>query len=187
MRFEILAGLPPYGPMALSFTYRGTREHREGLVVRFYPRESEPWVGNFLGGATACNLVLDHPNEVDVIVVAKGEGSVVDLENRAIREIVAVDIEEVIPLASIVLFRGMVGFMAVKADGSGWHSPRISWDGLRIIEIRGTELQGEAYTPIADEWVPFKLDLLTGHCPNGVYEKEMAGAVLISRGQADET
>lgn len=81
----------------------------------------------------------------------------------------------------------MVGFTAIKADGSGWHSPRISWDGLRIIEIRGTELLGEAYTPSANEWVPFKLDLLTGHCPDGIYEKEMAGAVLISRGQADET
>lgn len=187
MRFEILPGLPPYGPMALSFTHLGAREHREGLVVRFYPTESESWVGNFLGGATACDFVLDHPNEADVIVVAKGEGSIVDLENRTIREIIAVDIEEVISLPSIVVFRGMVGFMAIKADGSGWHSPRISWDGLRIIEVRGTELLGTAYTPSANEWVPFKLDLLTGHCTDGIYEKEMAGAVRISGGKETKT
>lgn len=182
MRFEILPGLPPYGPMALSFTHLGAREHREGLVVRFYPAASEPWVGNFIGGETACNIVVDHPNQADVIVVAKGEGSIVDLDNRTIREIIAVDIEEVIPLGSIVLFRGMVGFMAIKTDGSGWCSPRISWDSLRIIEIRGTELLGKAYTPSANEWVPFKLDLLTGHCPDGIYEKEITGAVMISRG-----
>ena len=41
MRFEILPGLPPYGPMAISFTKNGAREHREGLVVRFYPAASE--------------------------------------------------------------------------------------------------------------------------------------------------
>jgi hypothetical protein len=188
MRFEILPGLPPYGPMAISFSIHGAREHREGLVVRFYPKESEPWVGNFLGGMTACTMVLDHPNETDVIVVAQGEACVVDPENRAVRDRIAWDIEEVIPLSSLgsVIFRGLTSFTAIKADNSGWRSPRISWDGLRNIEVRENELLGEAYTPIGDIWVPFKLDLLTGYCPDGTYEKEMGRAVLISRGQADK-
>jgi hypothetical protein len=73
MRFEVLPGLPPYGPMAISFTENGAREHREGLVVRFHPRESEPWVGNFLGGLTPYNIVLEHPNKTHIIVVARGE------------------------------------------------------------------------------------------------------------------
>jgi hypothetical protein len=178
MRFEILPGLPPYGPMALSFTIHGAREHREGLVVRFYPPVSEPWIGNFLGGMTACNAVLDHPNGMDVIVVAQGEACVVDPESRVIRDRIASTIEEVIPLPSLesIIFRGFTNFTAVKADNSGWRSPRISWDGLRNIEVHGAELLGEAYTPVADEWVPFKLDLLTGHCSDGIYEKEIAGA-----------
>jgi hypothetical protein len=188
MRFEILPGLPAYGPMAVSFTIHGAREHREGLVVRFYPRESEPWVGNFLGGMTTCTIVLDHPNETDVIVVAQGEACVVDPENRAVRDRIAWDIEEVIPLPSLgsVIFRGLTDFTAIKADNSGWRSPRISWDGLRNIEVHETELLGEAYTPIEDAWVPFKLDLLTGHCSDGIYENEMARAVLIFRGRPDK-
>jgi len=188
MRFEILPGLPPYGPMAVSFTMHGAHEHREGLVVRFHPSESEPWVGNFLGGMTACNFVLDHPNETDVIVVAQGEACVVDPENRAIRDRIAVDVEEVIPLASLgsVIFRGLTDFTAIKADNSGWRSPRISWDGLRNIEVHGTELQGEAYTPIEDAWLPFTLDLLTGNCLDGVYKKEMGRAVPVSRAQPDK-
>ena len=183
MRFEILPGLPPYGPMAISFTENGAREHREGLVVRFYPRESEPWIGNFLGGMAACNIVLDHPNETDVIVVAQGQACVVDLESRAVRDRIAVAIEEVIPLPSLgsVVFRGLTDFTAIKADNSGWRSPRISWDGLRNIEVCETELLGEAYTPIEDGWVPFKLDLLTGNCSDGIYEKEMARTVQITR------
>ena len=181
MRFEILPGLPPYGPMAVSFTQRGEYEHREGLVIRFYPRESDPWVGNFLGSETKCTTALDHPNEADVIVVAGGEACIVDPESRAIRVRIAGDIEHVFPLPSLglVLFQGMVDFTAVRADGSGWISPRISWDGLRKIEIRGTELVGEGYTPIEDAWVPFTLDLLTGRCADGIYEKEMARAVRV--------
>ncbi len=183
MRFEVLPGLPPYGPMAISFTMHGAREHREGLVVRFYPTGSEPWVGNFLGRMAACNIVLDHPNETDVIVVAQGEASIVDPESRTIRESISYNVEEVIslpPLRSVV-FRCLIDFVAVKADNSGWRSPRISWDGMRNIEVNGTELSGEAYTPVADIWVPFKLDLLTGHCADGIYEKEMARAVQIVR------
>lgn len=188
MRFEILPGLPPYGPMAVSFTIHGAREHREGLIVRFYPRVSEPWIGNFLGGMTACTIVLDHPNKTDVIVVAQGNACVVDPESRTVRDRIAWDIEEVIPLASLgsVIFRGVTDFTAIKADNSGWRSPRVSWDGLRNIEVHETKLLGEAYTPIADEWVPFKLDLLTGHCLDGIYDKEMARAVPISRGKIDK-
>jgi hypothetical protein len=173
MRFEVLPGLPAYGPMALSFTRHGAREYREGLVVRFHPSSSEPWVGNFIGGETACNFVLDHPNGTDVIVVAQGEAYIVNPENRTIRQTIAGDVEEIFPLPSLrsIVFRCMVDFTAVTADDTGWRSPRISWDGLRNIEVGGTELVGEAYTPIEDTWVPFTLDLLTGRCPDGIYEK----------------
>jgi hypothetical protein len=183
MRFEVLPGLPPYGPMAISFTIHGAREHREGLVVRFHPRRSQPWVGNFLGGDTPYTVVLDHPNETDVIVVAQGETWIVYPDNPAVRNRIAWDTAEVIPLPSLgsVIFQGLTDFTAIKADNSGWRSPRISWDGFRNIEVREAELLGEAYTPIGDVWVPFKLDLLTGHCPDGIYEKEMAQAVPVVR------
>ena len=63
MRFEIFHGLPAYGPMAISFTRNGAREHREGLVVRFYPAASEPWVSRVIGGETTCNIVINHANK----------------------------------------------------------------------------------------------------------------------------
>src|SRR5690242_7494503 len=130
MRFEILPGLPPYGPKALSFTERGEQEFREGLVVRFHPEKSDPWVGNFLGGMTNCTTVLNHPNEMDVIVVAKGDARVIDLERRSVLDrIGGGDVTAVIPSPSLglIIFQGFVDFTAVKADGTGWVSPRISW------------------------------------------------------------
>jgi hypothetical protein len=189
MRFEVLPGLPPYGPMAISFTKNGAREHREGLVVRFHPRDSKPWVGNFIGGTTACNIVLNHPNETYVIVVAQGEGCIVDPERRTVLDRMAVDITRAISVPSLgsVVFQGLTDFTAIRADNSGWRSPRISWDGFRNVEVHETNLLGQAYSPVSNVWVRFRLDLLTGRCTDGIYEKEMARAVPVSRGKETET
>lgn len=189
MRFEILPGLPPYGPEAISVTIHDDREHREGLVVRFYPKASESWVANFFGDrGMACNAVLDHPNGTDVIVVAGGEASIVDPEVRGIRERIPGEIKGFMALPSLnsVLFWGFTDFSAIKADNSRWLSPRISWDGLRNMQVHGTELAGEAYTPIEDAWVPFKLDLLTGHCADGIYANEIARAVPVVSGRQEQ-
>jgi hypothetical protein len=178
MPFEVLPGLPPYGPRAINFSVHGEREHREGLVIRFCPERSEPWIGNFIGGATGCTAVLDHPNAADVIVVAQGDVCIVDPENRTVRDRIASNVEEVIQPAALqcVVFRNLVDFAGVTATGY-WRSPRISWDGIRNTNVQGTKLSGEAYTPIGDAWVPFTLDLLTGRCADGIYENDIARAV----------
>ena len=179
MRFEVLPGLPAYGPPALSFTERG--KFSEGLVIHFHPKQSESWVGNFLGGLTKYNAVLDHPNGTDVIVVARGEACVVDPENRKIRHRIARNVEQVIrvPSLGMVVIPDLTDFTAINADDSGWQSERISWDGFRNIKVSNTDLLGEAYTPVEDAWVPFKLDLLTGRCPDAVYQRDIARAVRL--------
>jgi hypothetical protein len=59
--FEILPGLPPYGPPAEAFP-GNYGKHREGFVVRFTPDEGESWAGNFQPGARGCDGVFAHPN-----------------------------------------------------------------------------------------------------------------------------
>ena len=106
--------------MAISFTKNGAREHREGLVVRFYPAASEPWVGNFIGGETACNIVINHPNMAYVIVVAQGEACIVDPERRAILDSMAWDTDQVFPIPSLglVIFQRLTDFIAIGADNA---------------------------------------------------------------------
>src|SRR5271165_588214 len=48
--FEILNGLPPYGPAALPFPEAGRGAFREGLIVRFHGVAGDSWVGNFQKG-----------------------------------------------------------------------------------------------------------------------------------------
>jgi hypothetical protein len=123
-----------------------------------------------------------------VIVVAGGEACIVDPESRTLRARLAGDIANVfsVPALELILLQGFVSFHAVKADNTEWHSNRISWDGFRKIEISGDELLGEAFSPVSDTWAPFRLDLLTGHCANGIYEEEMSAAVRIAPAQDAE-
>jgi hypothetical protein len=51
-------------------------------------------------------------------------------------------------------------FGAIRADGTGWNSGRLSWDGIKIISVSAATLTGEAYAPMGDSWFPFTLDLL---------------------------
>lgn len=177
MRFEILPGLPSSGPPALYFTERG--KFSEGLVVRFYPKQSEPWIGNFVGGPTKYNAVLDHPNGIDVIVVAGGDANVIDSENRQMRRHIAGHVDQTISVPSLgmVVFPNMTDFVAIAANNVEWRSQRISWDGFRNLKVLGNDLLGEAYTPLGDIWAPFKLDLLTGRCADSVYQRDMARTV----------
>ena len=176
VRFEILPGLPPYGPPAVSFTKNGPREWREGLVVRFYPSVSDPLAGNFLDGLTEFSSALDHPNGSDVIVVAMGDALVVDPETRSLRDRLGTQIEEIFVFEEekFVVFRSIVDFCAITADDTKWHSPRISWDGFRNIRRNGLVLLGEAWTPIQDTWMPFKLDLTNGQCIDAAYQIDMS-------------
>lgn len=179
MRFEVLPGLPPYGPPAISFTERGDQEFREGLVVRFYPEKSDSWVGNFLGGMTNYTTVLDHPNGKEVVVVACGNTCIIDPEHHVIREQVAPDTQLAIlvPTLGLIVFQGVVDFSAVGSDNVRWTSSRISWDSFRNINVHDSKLTGEAWTPVGDAWVPFTLDLLTGRCTGGIYEMNMASTL----------
>jgi hypothetical protein len=145
-------------------------------------------VGNFVGNATDhYTAVLNHPNKTDVIVVAYGEACIIDPDSQAIRDRIAGDVQNVfsVPTHGLVVFQGLIDFRAVKSDNSEWRSHRISWDGFRNVELRGTELVGEAYTPIEDAWVPFSLDVLTGHCADGVYDHEISRALRIVPPAAD--
>jgi hypothetical protein len=117
------------------------------------------------------NERLDHPNETDIIVIAWGEGYIVDPETRILRNRFGGSIEEVIPLPDlkIIVFRSCYHFEAIAADGPLWRSSSISTDGMRNIIIAGSELRGEAYAYFDDSWHPFTLDLLTGKCSGPFY------------------
>jgi hypothetical protein len=129
--------LPPYGAPARFFSADGTGAHREGFVIRFLPQSGEPWVGNFQPGSSGPDTVLEHPEGRHLIAVSKGKGYVVDPEAGALVARLGGDLEHVIPIPSLgtIVFSDGIRFQAIGADGVRWTSPRVSWDGVRNLEV----------------------------------------------------
>jgi len=142
-RFEIEAGLPPYGPVAEPFSKSGRGTHGEGLVVRFTDSRGRHWHGNFQPGSWGVNAVLDHPDGHRVIVISSGQGYFIDPDNRARREYFGSDLRMILPVPGWgVIFGNGLWFEAVGVSGVLWISDRISWDGRQAIEILGQCLKG---------------------------------------------
>lgn len=169
-RWEIQAGLPPYGPMALPFSHTGMGTHREGFVVKFFP-STGTWIGNFQRGLSSLDHVFSHPNEKHAVIVAGGTAYVVDPDSRNLIESFGGQIDAIIPVPELryVLIRNGVSFEAMGPTGIVWKSRRISWDGMRNISLLGSTVHGEAYRPEGVEvmWDAFELDILTGSVTGG--------------------
>ena len=170
-RFEILPALPIYGPHAVAFTETGKGTHREGLVVRVWNSHGTDWVGNFQPGLGGLSAVFPHPNGRELIVVARGQGYVVDPDDQTKRDYLDSDIDaalELEELGILVLGNGL-WLEAIGPRGRLWKADRLSWDGMRNIELRGQEIHGEAWSPIEDSWMPFTVDVATGRSTGGSY------------------
>ncbi len=146
--------------------------------MRFRPGASAPWIGNFQPGSFGgWQGLLDHPNGMHVIVVARGQGYVVDPEAHQLVSRLDRIASHVVPLPALDAIAISDGcfFDAINKDGIWWRSARLSWDEIRNIQIDGTTLRAESSIPTAhgDEWAPFTLDLTTGHCDDSQYIWQM--------------
>ncbi len=182
-RFEILSGLPPYGPMALPFPPDGRQAFKEGLVVRIWSEDKESWTGNFQrSSAEGYDAVLAHPDGHQVVVIAGGAGYVVDPETRCEARCNLSDTivsARSIPELGIVLLSDGSQFAALKAGGENWTSNGVAWGGFCNISIEGACLRAEAYSLFDDRWHPFILDLNTGECTDAIYQAEMGAAIQL--------
>jgi hypothetical protein len=170
-KFEILDGLPPYGPLPLQFSSTGQGMHCEGLVVKFLPGEAEEWVGNFQLGLTSFRKVLAHPNQKHVVVVAGGKAYVVDPATRKLVTTFRGSIETAteVPTLKAILFSNGLWFELLGEGGLVWKTRRLSWDGMRNIEVGVLHVIGEGWR-FDDTWHEFSLDLSSGEATGGAYD-----------------
>jgi hypothetical protein len=67
-----------------------------------------------------------------------------------------------LPERNLLLLVGSQALLAWGPDGEAWRTPRLSSEGLRIVEVRGDELHGFGWDLVTDREVPFTVDLRTG-------------------------
>jgi hypothetical protein len=130
-------------------------------------------VGNFVPGLSKFNFFGLHPNGRDALIVAGGQGYIVDPETKQLRETLGGTIVNAFPhptRSALVLNHQNLRFEAIAADGRLWMTRRISWDGMRLVQQQGKLLIGEAWRPDST-WHPFEVDLENGQVLGGSYSE----------------
>jgi hypothetical protein len=170
-RWEILPGLPPYGPPAISLSSTGHGKHSEGFVVRFFTPSGESWVGNFSRGLVKFQGVFEHPDGERAVVVAGGTAYVVSPERRACDSTFGAQIGWCcnVPTMHLLVFATLVDVLILDQGGNLSRSCRISWDGLSDLKLDGHVISGRAYTPLDEEWRDFQIDLESRDVIGGTY------------------
>ena len=162
VRFEVLPGLPPYGPTATPVPAGWGGGGREGVVVRV-EADGRPWTANVQPGLGGVTAAIRHPNGVDVLVFAGGDCWTVDGAFATSRLATAVEGVLCVP-GTPDLILNCQGLSLCRIDGTGrvWRTRRLSWDGLNDLRVEADRVVGRAWDALNDCWQPFAVDLRTG-------------------------
>jgi protein-tyrosine phosphatase len=110
------------------------------------------------------------PNPDELCAVAGGYAYIIDtLQPEQSTHISLKPVTEVrsLPDNNLILFVGFHTIVAWGPQGQAWESARLSWEGLRITEVRENTLHGTGWNLLTDKEVLFTLDLLTGQHQGG--------------------
>ena len=178
LEVRLVAGLPTSGPLATPFPPQWGEGGREGKVVEF-TTGTGTWTGNFRPGGGGMDLAAVHPDARHAVVVANGDLWVVDPEERT-GVVLSTMVDAALPVEGPDgwVFRTFLALVRLGPQGLMWQTRRLSWDGIRDLEVDGNELRGLAYLPAVredDQWLPFRVDLATGHATGGSWGLDANG------------
>jgi hypothetical protein len=164
--FRILAGLPGDGPYPEQFSATGLGMHSEGIVVEFMPDSEQSWIGNFQPGGSALTAVVAEGGSV--VVVARGRAYIIDPISRKLLGTLGGSVETLDQVEGGVLVSNGIGFELIGQGISKWRSKRLSWDGMRNIQVHGGLVSGEGWF-FDDSWHIFYVKLSDGSSSGGAY------------------
>ena len=174
MKFEVLPGLPAVGPYPDQFAPEGRPTHSEGFVVRFILGDGSSWVGNFQRCLSRFDVVVPHPNEVDLLVIAGGQAYVIDATSRKRKNVFGgaiVGAHVVAERSLVILNHQNIAFEAIGVAGRAWESPRLSWDGFKEVLVDSEKIRGLAWK-WDDTWHKFEIDVATGRSLGGSIQQD---------------
>jgi hypothetical protein len=175
-RFQVVSGLPPYGPLAIPFPRSGRSTHFEGFVVRFVRVDGSDWTGNFLPGLTNYSDAFMHPDRRRVLIVSRGDTYLVDPEDPDSYETLPGWVQNHIwspDHRHLILDDAGLRLTILADDGSRRSTRRFSYDGLAELATDGTTVRGLAYEPCHDSWQPFTVDIASCEVEGGTYNEPL--------------
>jgi len=173
-RYEILDGLPTYGPMYIPISESGEEFYYEGFVVRFYKDDGSNWVGNFKTGWTQYSSVFAILDTDKIIVIANGQGYIMTTENQKPIATFGLAITELLKTNdNRFIAADQTDLEIIEHDGFIWRTERISWDGIKDLTLENNIVTGLSFDPMndADGWVKFSVNLDTKEVKGGSYNR----------------
>ncbi len=150
-------------PREVEEVERGALE----LLIRPTPNDSEFLATFALGFADPAvpTGVWSCPNPQWLCAVAGGYAYQVNTTDPAQWEMVEYrPVLAVTPLLSqqLLLFSGHQSIAAFGPNGKAWETSRLSWEGVKILEVREANLIGIGWDLIADKEYEFEVNLENG-------------------------
>ena len=121
-------------------------------------------------GASLPTGVFACPAPDDMLAVAGGYAYLVDTTapERCVH-LPLRPVTQILPAAEagVILLAGFHTVAAVGARGLLWETAKLSWEGVRMTEVRDGRLLGEGWDMQTDREVPFSVDLGSGQHTGG--------------------
>jgi hypothetical protein len=173
-RYDILDGLPAYGPMYVPISEDGIPFYSQGYVVRFYKSDGTSWVANFKAGWTNLSGIYDFPEFKRTIVFAFGQCYIMADDEQNSLKAFGVGFTNVYKSDdNILIVADQTEFTVIEiCTDQVWRSERISWDGFDDLNFNGDFITGLAFEPNSDdgEWKPFSFNYRTKEIIGGTYQ-----------------
>lgn len=174
-RYEILPGLPPYGPMYVPVAQDGRPFASEGFVVRVYRSDGSSWVANCARAFSDFEGVFLCKDSEQFVIIAGGEGYLIHPNDYTPRACFGI-VRGVVPnTEDRLVFFSDTEVTVIEPDASIWHSERIGYDGLKELACQDDQIKGLAFDVLAmsgewqETWVPFAVNLTTRQVSGGPF------------------
>lgn len=113
------------------------------------------------------------PSADDMLAVAGGYAYLID--TRSPKNCVHLPMRPVVQIVnaveeSLLLLAGFHTVLAVDADGVRWETAKLSWEGIKLGELKNGKLHGDGWVMQTDLDAPFVVDLKTGKHEGGGFQ-----------------
>lgn len=168
---EELGEIPGTGKFAIPtifFPPPKNRPEHDGLWLKVESASGKSWIGIFAFGYSsppAFSRVLSSPDPSNMCVISNGAGYFVKADEPEVWEKIplspVLDVRTV-PEHKLLVFSDFTRLAAFGSSGLVWQSPRVCWDGLKIVNVSRETIEGVGYDPTISRESRFVVDLRTG-------------------------
>jgi hypothetical protein len=151
--YEVLESLPTYGPMYVPVSENGKLFYSEGFPVRFSKLDGTTWV--------AVIELFTYPY---LLIIAGGLCYVINPNETIPIRVFGNSSLAVLPaMNNQLVLHDDIRLTIVDLNGNYYHTERISWDGIKDLEVKDNFVSGLSYDPTNSfiGWSRFEYDLKT--------------------------